>query len=131
MSIEDEQARFLRCIGEPTRLQILKLLADGEKCVGDIVEALDKEQSLVSHHLRALRECNIVVARQEAQRVYYGLADTRLARLVLDSESLMKELPLCQSKGGHYDERENRNCGEGNNKKDGESIWQNGRSLPA
>lgn len=31
MSIEDEQARFLRCIGEPTRLQILKLLADSEQ----------------------------------------------------------------------------------------------------
>ena len=31
MPIEDEQARFLRCIGEPTRLQILKLLADRER----------------------------------------------------------------------------------------------------
>jgi len=102
MSIEDEQARFLRCIGEPTRLQILKLLSDGEKCVGEIMEALDKEQSLVSHHLRALKECNIVVARQEAQRIYYGLADPRLSELVATSESLMKEPPLCQSKGACY-----------------------------
>ena len=99
MSIEDEQAKFLRCIGEPTRLQILKLLAESEKCVGEITEALDKEQSLVSHHLRALKSCNIVVARQEAQRIYYGLADPRLAELVATSESLMRELPLCQSKG--------------------------------
>ena len=112
MSIEVEQAKFLRCIGEPTRLQILKLLAESEKCVGEIAEALDKEQSLVSHHLRALKECNIVVARQEAQRIYYGLADPRLSELVVTSESLMKELPLCQSKGVCYDEREDQECCE-------------------
>ena len=112
MPIEDEQARFLRCIGEPTRLQILKLLAESEKCVGEIVEALNREQSLVSHHLRALKECNIVVARQEAQKIYYGLADLRLSELVATSESLMRELPLCQSKGACYDERESKGCCE-------------------
>ncbi len=112
MSIEDEQARFLRGIGEPTRLQILKLLADGEKCVGEIVEVLNKEQSLVSHHLRALKECYIVSARQQAQSIYYKLTDPRLAELVLDSECLMKELPLCQLKGVCYDERENQECCE-------------------
>jgi len=99
MTIEDNQARLLKCIGEPTRLRILKLLAGGEKCVGEIVEALDKEQSLVSHHLRALKDCNIVVVRQEAQKIFYKLADPRLAELVLKSEALMKELPLCQGNG--------------------------------
>ena len=110
MSTEDEQARFLRCIGEPTRLQILKLLAESEKCVSEITEALAKEQSLVSHHLRALKECNIVVVRQEAQRIYYNLADPRLSELVVTTESLIKELPLCQSKGVCYDEREDQEC---------------------
>ena len=75
MSIEDEQARFMRCIGEPTRLQILKLLA-----------------------------------RQQTQNIYYKLTDTRLARLILDSESLMKELSLCQSEGECYDERTDQEC---------------------
>lgn len=96
MTIEDAQARFLRCIGEPTRLRILKLLAGGDKCVGEIVEAMHKEQSLVSHHLRALKECNIVVTRQEAQKIYYRLADPGLAELIFKVESLMKELSLCQ-----------------------------------
>ena len=99
MTFENEQARFLRCIGEPTRLQILKLLANDEKCVGEIIDALDKEQSLVSHHLKALKECNIVTARQEAQKIFYKLADPRLAEIVINSESLMKELSLCQPDG--------------------------------
>jgi len=99
MAIADEQARLLQCIGEPTRLQILKLLAEGEKYVGEITEALGKEQSLVSYHLRALRECNIVTVNQEAQRVYYKLSDARLAELVNISEAVVKDIFLCRPKG--------------------------------
>jgi DNA-binding transcriptional ArsR family regulator len=93
---QEDQVRFLRCIGEPTRLQMLKLLAGGERCVGDLASLVSKEQSLVSHHLKALKECNIVKERQEAQKVYYKLTDARLARLIIDCEALMKELSLCE-----------------------------------
>lgn len=96
MTVEEDQARFLRCIGEPTRLQILKLVAEGERCVGELTGILNKEQSLISHHLKALKECNIVKDRQEAQKVYYKLADDRLARLIIDSEALMIALSLCK-----------------------------------
>ena len=96
MTAEENQARFLRCIGEPTRLQILKLLTKGERCVGELARVLNKEQSLISHHLKALKECNIVKDRQETQKVYYKLTDARLARLILDSEALMLELSLCK-----------------------------------
>ena len=91
-----DQARFLRCIGEPTRLQIIKLLADGERCVSEITRALNKDQPLISHHLRALKECNIVKERQKAQKVYYKLIDDRLAGLVHESEALIKGLSLCR-----------------------------------
>lgn len=70
IAIADEQARPLQCIGEPTWLQILKPLTDGEKYVGEIISNLKKDQSLISYHLRHLRECNIVVVRREAQRAY-------------------------------------------------------------
>jgi DNA-binding transcriptional ArsR family regulator len=113
MPIEEGQARFLRCIGEPTRLQILKLLAKGERCVGELTCVLSKEQSLISHHLRALKECNIVKERQEAQKVYYKLTDARLARLIPDSEALMKELSLCQYQEVNYEREGNQRSGEG------------------
>jgi DNA-binding transcriptional ArsR family regulator len=96
MSIHEDQARFLRCIGEPTRLQMLKLLDGGERCVGELASLLNREQSLVSHHLKALKNCNVVKERQEAQKVYYRLTDARLARLIIDSEALMQELSLCK-----------------------------------
>ncbi|OGN91754.1 MAG: hypothetical protein A2Z75_07460 [Chloroflexi bacterium RBG_13_50_10] len=103
----EDQARFLRCIGESTRLQILKLLSKGERCVGELATILNKEQSLVSHHLRALKECNIVKEKQEAQKVYYKLTDARLARLIVDCEALMKELSLCKCQEVNRERKEN------------------------
>ncbi len=107
MTAAEDQARFLKCIGEPTRLQILKLLAEGEKCVGELTSVLGKEQSLISHHLRALRECSIVTERQEAQKVYYKLTQGRLASFIIDCEALMKELSLCKCKGVNYERKGN------------------------
>ncbi len=94
----EEQVKFLRCIGEATRLRILKYIIDEEKCVTDIVNAVGKEQSLVSHHLKYLKDCNIVIARQKAQKTYYSLSHHRLAGIIIQSESLVKELPICQEK---------------------------------
>ena len=102
MTVEEDQARFLRCIGEPTRLQILKMLAESDRCVGELAEVMNKEQSLISHHLRALKDCNIVQDRQEAQKVYYKLTDSRLARLIMDSETLMTELSACKCQEENY-----------------------------
>jgi DNA-binding transcriptional ArsR family regulator len=113
MAIEEDQARFLRCIGEPTRLGILKLLTEGERCVGELADFLNREQSLVSHHLRALKECNIVKDEQEAQKVYYKLTDVRLAKLIIDSEALMKELSLCKCQEVNHGKEENQRSGAG------------------
>ena len=112
VSVED-QARFLRCIGEPTRLQILRLLAGGERCVGELIGVINKEQSLISHHLRSLKECNIVKDRQEAQKIYYKLTDDRLAKLIMDSEALMTELSLCKCQEENYEGEGNHTSGEG------------------
>ncbi len=96
LDISENEARFLRCIGEPTRLQILKLLADGEKCVGELTANVQRGQSAVSHHLKALKDCNIVVARHEAQKVYYRLADPKVAEIVEATQLLLSNLKLCQ-----------------------------------
>jgi len=107
MTAHEDQARFLKCIGEPTRLQILNLLAGGEKCVCELTSALNKEQSLISHHLRALRECSIVTERQQAQKVYYKLAQVRLASFIIDCQALMKELSLCKCREANYERKGN------------------------
>ena len=105
MTADEDQARFLKCIGEPTRLQILKLLAEGERCVGELTNVLNKEQSLISHHLRALRESNIVTERQEAQKVYYKLTQVKLAGFISDCGTLIEELRSCKPKEVNYERK--------------------------
>jgi len=112
MTIAEDQARFLRCIGEPTRLRILNLLTRGERCVGELTNVLNKEQSLISHHLKALKECNVVKERQAGQKVYYRLTDARLGRLIIDCEDLMSELSLCKCQEVNYERRTNQKSGE-------------------
>ena len=92
MLTDGDQARFLKCIADPTRLRILKLLVGGDKYVGEIIQSLNREQSLVSHHLRALKDCNFITARQRAQKVYYRLADSRLAEMVSTIEAAMCQI---------------------------------------
>ena len=85
-----------------------KVLEQGDdKCVGELSQELNKKQSLISLHLNVLKECNIGRDRQEARRVYYRLGNDRLARIVLKSEALMKELSLCRCQEVNYEKEGN------------------------
>src|SRR3989339_740897 len=64
-------AKFLRVIGENNRLKILCLLKGKERCVYEIEECLDLPQSLVSGHLKALKDVGLVDCRQEWKKTYY------------------------------------------------------------
>jgi len=69
-----EAAQLLRALANENRLQVLCLLADGERSVGDINALLDLSQSALSQHLAVLREEGLVQTRREAQTIYYALA---------------------------------------------------------
>ncbi|MGH2852041.1 MAG: ArsR/SmtB family transcription factor [Solirubrobacteraceae bacterium] len=58
-------------LAEPSRRQILDLLLDGERPVGELVSALPLSQPAVSKHLRVLRDAGFVTARSQAQRRLY------------------------------------------------------------
>jgi DNA-binding transcriptional ArsR family regulator len=68
-------------LAEPVRRDILELLRDGERSVGDLVAALELTQPGVSKHLRVLREAGLVEVRPEAQKRWYGLRPEPLAEL--------------------------------------------------
>ena len=69
----------LQALAEPTRLQIVEALRDGERCVCDIQDALEVKQSLLSHHLRALREAGVVADRRDGRWIHYSLVPDALA----------------------------------------------------
>ena len=86
---EDLQAKFIRGLGDPTRLRIVRYLLEGPRSVSAITAYLSMPQSRVSNHLACLKWCGYVVAERQGRSVIYRIADERL-RIVLDlTRSLM------------------------------------------
>ena len=74
---------LLKCICDETRFSILELLQkDKELCVNDLVSKLKKDQPLVSHHLRALKECNIIHSRGNGKMTMYSISNKETAKLI-------------------------------------------------
>ncbi|KRA46501.1 metalloregulator ArsR/SmtB family transcription factor [Pseudoxanthomonas sp. Root630] len=68
-----DAAQLLKAMANERRLQILCLLATGERSVGEINEMLNLSQSALSQHLAVLREEELVCTRREAQTIYYSI----------------------------------------------------------
>ena len=75
---------LLKNVSDPTRLKIVLLLAEGERHVGAICEAVDQKQPAVSHHLALLRFGGMVTPRRQGKNTIYGLTEPgeRLALIV-------------------------------------------------
>jgi ArsR family transcriptional regulator len=87
-----DESKFLRCIIEENRRNILKFLGNEEKCVCEIVDHLKKEQSVVSHHLASLRKCGLVQSRQDGKRVMYKISHPKIMEFLKNGEELAKTL---------------------------------------
>lgn len=72
-----------RALGDETRLRVLESLIRGERCVSDIMAELELGQSLVSHHLRTLRQAGLVTGRREGRLVHYAISEPALAAVRL------------------------------------------------
>ena len=68
-------------VSEPARRQILELLRERERPVGELVEQLRLSQPGVSKHLRVLRDAGLVRVRPDGKRRWYGLRAEPLAEL--------------------------------------------------
>lgn len=60
-------------LADPTRRQIVELLADGERSAGDIVSRFAMSGAAISQHLKVLKQARLVTVRGEAQRRIYAL----------------------------------------------------------
>ena len=75
-------ADIFKQLSDTTRIRIFWLLCHTEQCVINISALLDMSSPAVSHHLRALRSCDLIVSRREGKEVYYKAADNSQARLL-------------------------------------------------
>ena len=75
-------AELFKAFGDPTRVHILLLLIDRERCVGEIAEAAELSQSAISHQLRILKQMHLIKFRREGKNILYSLADDHVLTIL-------------------------------------------------
>lgn len=83
---------LFRQLGDTTRIRIFWLLCHWEECVINISAIMQMSSPAVSHHLRTLKDCGLIVSRREGKEVYYRAADTPQAGLLHEIIELILEI---------------------------------------
>lgn len=74
-------ARGFHALADETRLRIVDLLRDGERCVCDLQDWLGTSQSALSFHLKTMKDAGLLIDRRQGRWVYYRLNAAGLAAL--------------------------------------------------
>ena len=102
-------ANTLKALSDPTRLSVFDVLMEGVQCNCEIAERLGLSLSLISHHLRVLRECGLVEGErdpEDARWIYYSANEEMLVQLsrtlddLLDVNRIQPRAPSCGPKSG-------------------------------
>ena len=86
-------SEFFKIFGDATRLRILDVLLNGEKCVNEMADTLNISQSAISHQLKNLRTSNLVKTNKIGKIVKYSIADDHI-KIILEYglEHIMEEI---------------------------------------
>lgn len=68
-----QAVRLFHALSDETRLSIVAMLRDGERCVCELQDSLDAAQSRLSFHLKVLKDAGLVNDRKDGRWVYYSL----------------------------------------------------------
>jgi ArsR family transcriptional regulator len=82
-----DEAKFLKCMVDEHRRQIIACLGTGEKCVNEIIDITNLEQTLVSFHLKALKNCGLINCRRDGQKIIYKVSNP----VIIDILNFIKE----------------------------------------
>ncbi|MDR3659377.1 MAG: metalloregulator ArsR/SmtB family transcription factor [Mycobacterium sp.] len=81
----DAAGDLLRALAAPVRIAIVLQLRESQRCVHELVDALNVPQPLVSQHLRILKSAGVVAGERAGREVMYRLVDHHLAHIVVDA----------------------------------------------
>jgi len=76
-------APVFRALGDPTRLRLLAMLRDGERCVCELTDELRAAQSRLSFHLKTLRDAGLIQSRKEGRWMFYSINSDQLESLAV------------------------------------------------
>ena len=92
-----KECAALKALGHPECLLILKILAEREVCVSELVNLTGKRQPYVSQQLMTLRSANLVIAERRSQSMYYRINFCQLEKLEQIVASLLIHNPALKN----------------------------------
>lgn len=84
------KAEILKVLAQPTRLKILEALRNGEKCICEIVPAINGEQSNISRHISMMQKSHLVSTRKEGVRVMVNVKDPKVFEILDKVSAILK-----------------------------------------
>ena len=87
-------SELLRALANPHRLAIVIELAQGPRCVHELVDTLGISQPLASQHLRVLKTIRLVQAQRRGREIAYSLSDEHVSHIVHDAIVHAREIDL-------------------------------------
>ena len=84
-------AELFKTLGHPARIKILQMLASGERCVCEMIDQIDIEQSNFSQHLGVLKRQGLIEARKEGQKVIYKISYPSVLEIVGAAERTLSD----------------------------------------
>jgi ArsR family transcriptional regulator len=75
-------ADVLKAVAHPVRLRITEVLAGGELCVSEIMEALGTKPAITSQQLGRMRDKGVLESRREGNRVYYRVTNPHVVQVI-------------------------------------------------
>jgi ArsR family transcriptional regulator, arsenate/arsenite/antimonite-responsive transcriptional repressor len=97
--INDLRVKIFNALGDPIRLELLEYLAEGEKCVYEILPAFKRSQSTISKHLNILYGAGLVDRRIDGKRTLYRIKDPQVFDIIkaVDVLALKQILNLAEA----------------------------------
>jgi len=95
----DRSVALFHALSDATRLSIIAMLRDGERCVCELQGELDAAQSRLSFHLRVLKDAGLITDRRDGRWSYYAIAPAALSEvhdLVVAMQPAKRGRPLPQ-----------------------------------
>jgi len=84
------KAEILKALAQPTRLKIMEYLRNGEKCICEIVPAINGEQSNISRHISLMQKSHLVTTRKDGVRVMVNVKDPKVFEILDKVSAILK-----------------------------------------
>jgi len=85
------KAEVLKALAQPTRLKILECLREGERCICEIVPAINGEQSKNSRHISVMQKSHLISTRKDGVKVMVKVRDPEIFQILDRISAILKK----------------------------------------